>query len=334
MDKEESPKSTASASPQQATENDVYHAYRLLLGRKPDADGFLHYRQRISEGLSLAALVQIFMGSDEYREHNDRTRLGHETSVDLGGYHVVVDRRDPDFGAVIAHSQIYEEPVRQVLRDRLVADDVCLDIGANIGVMTLLAASLVGPGGRVIAVEPNPDNVQLLYKGLLRNRFTNVEVLPLAAADRRAVFAMSGLSNTELVLPAATSSGGRLTQSVILDEVLANLSRLDFVKLDIEGQEPAALRGLQRLVAIHQPTLLVEFNPRCLSHHREDESAFLDWILQRYPRVRAISHFGDDQQFTNSTDLLTFWHRRATEVTSAGSLPEGMLHFDLVTEQS
>ncbi|MEE2790109.1 MAG: FkbM family methyltransferase [Acidobacteriota bacterium] len=333
MDKEESPESTASVSPQQATEEDVYHAYRLLLGREPDDDGFLHYRKRISEGLSLAALVQIFMGSDEYREHHDRTRLGHETSVDLGGYHVIVDRRDPDFGAVIANSQIYEEPIRQVLRDRLVTDDVCLDIGANIGVMTLLAASLVGPRGRVIAVEPNPDNVQLLYKGLLRNRFTNVEVLPLAAADRRSVFAMSGLSNTELIHPDTASPSSRLTQSVILDEILGQLPRLDFVKLDIEGQEPAALRGLHRLVATHRPTLLAEFNPRCLGHHKEDESAFLNWILQRYPRVRVISHFGDDQRFTNSADILTFWRRRATEVTSAGSLPKGMLHFDLVTEQ-
>ena len=97
--------------------------------------------------------------------------------------------------------------------------------------MTFLAAARVGPGGRVIAVEPNPDNVQLLYRGILLNRFTNVEVLPLAGADHRAVFSLFGRSNTELIDAGAADPAGRLVQTVALDEILH-----DFPRLDLNGE--------------------------------------------------------------------------------------------------
>ena len=253
--------------------------------------------------------------------------------MDLGGYQVVVRRSDPDFGADLAHWRVYEEPVRQAMREHLGPDDVCLDVGANVGVMTFLASSCVGPGGRVIAVEPNPDNVQLLYRGIVVNQFTNVEVLPLAAADRRAVFSLSGRSNTELVDLDGPDVTGRLAQSAVLDEILRDLPRLDLIKMDIEGSEPAALRGLRRLVTTHRPALVVEFNPRCLERRGENAQAFAGQVLELYPRVRALSAFGDDEPFTRADDLMTFWRRRATEISAEGTLPEGLLHFDLVAER-
>ena len=117
------------------------------------------------------------------------------------------------------------------------------------------------------------------------------------------------------------------------DDLLGDLPRLDLVKLDIEGSEPAALRGLERLVTTYRPTLLVEYNPRCLTRRGEDPSAFAERLLELYPAVRAISHFGDDERFRRAGDLLSFWRRRADEVTAAGRLPQDLLHFDLVTER-
>ena len=65
---------------------------------------------------------------------------------------------------------------------------MAVDVGANVGVLTFLAASIVGNTGRVIAVEPNPDNLQLLYRGIVLNGFNNVKVLPHAASHARTVF--------------------------------------------------------------------------------------------------------------------------------------------------
>jgi FkbM family methyltransferase len=316
-----------------ATVSDVHHAYRLLLGRDPDPAGLSHYTRRVRDGFPLAELIREFVRSDEYHDRWERERLDDDRPVDLGGYRVLVPTSDPDFGAIIHSYRQYEEPVRAAMRAGLAPGDVCVDVGANIGVMTFLAASIVGSEGRVIALEPNPGNVQLLYRGLLLNGFANVQVLPLAASDRRAVFSLSGRSNTHLVEPRGPSGGGSFAQSVTLDEVAADLPRVDFVKMDIEGHEPQALRGSVRLIARHHPTLLVEFNPRCLKTQDEDPLAYVTWLFARYSRVRAISHFGDDRTFERAGDLITFWQKRAAQVTAAGQLPEGMLHFDLVAER-
>ncbi len=323
---------TPPIDPNLATDADVYHAYRLFLGREPDEDGFAHYRRLVSTGLSLEALAQAFTRSGEHRRRETRIRNDHQDAVDLGGYRVVIDRRDPDFGADIAHWRVYEEPVRQALRDRLGTGQVCVDVGANVGVMTLLAAALVGPTGRVIAVEPNPDNVQLLYQGIVLNRFHNVEVLPLAAADRFAVLSMSDASNTILDTVPEDDSATRYVQSVVLDDRLRELSRLDLIKLDIEGYELVALRGLERSVARHRPTLVVEFNPRCLERQGHEPADLLSWLLERYPQVRAVSQFGDDRCFRGIDELMAFWQHRAAEVAAEGKLPPGLLHLDLVAE--
>jgi FkbM family methyltransferase len=316
--------------PKLATEADVTYAYRLILRREPDAAGLAHYRQRVADGLPFDELLRAFLGSDEYLARLDEERLADQAPVDLGGYSVIVQKGDPDFGRDLFHWQVYEEPVRAAIRAQLTAGDVCLDVGANVGVMTFLAASIVGAEGRVIAVEPNPDNVQLLYRGLLFNRFTNVEVLPLAASDRRAVFSLSGRSNTNLEDARGPDAAGAFVQSVALDDMLGDLPRLDLVKLDVEGHEPQALRGLDRLVGRHRPTLLTEFNPRCLGQQGQDPDAYLAQIFARYPRLRALSPFGDDAAFDQADDVMAFWRTRDAEVAGEGKLPKGHLHFDLV----
>jgi FkbM family methyltransferase len=320
----------APAGPLRATEADVREAYRLLLKRDPDAAGLAHYRQRVREGLLLDELVSQFVRSDEYHDRLERERLAAERPIDLGGYQILVPIDDPDFGAFIAASGQYEEPVRQVMRDYLREGHVCLDIGANIGVMTFLASSLVGPAGLVIAVEPNPGNVQLLYRSAVLNGVTNVQVLPLAASDRRGIFSLTGRSNTHLIDARAVAGGGDFVQSVPLDELFGGLPRLDFVKLDIEGHEPAALEGMWQLVTRYRPVILTEFNPRCLAVQGQDGTACLRRLLALYPRVRAISHFGDDETFGTADEVRAFWERRAAETAATGLQPQGFLHFDLV----
>ena len=313
-----------------ATESDVRHAYRLLLQRDPDPAGLAHHVCRVREGVPLAELIRQFVHSDEYHALKERERLEEEQVVDLGGYQLLVPTRDPDFGSNIYAFKEYEAPVRKALRECLRPGDTFIDIGANIGVMTFLGASIVGASGRVIAVEPNPENVQLLYRNIVLNGSTRVEVLPLAASDRRSVFSLTGRSNTHLSAPQGARGGGHLVQSVPLDDLLGDLPRLDLVKLDVEGHEPPALHGMMRILTRHRPTTVTEFNPRCLSVQRQEPDEYLRRILALYPSVRVISQFGDDERFERAEDVLQFWERRDGEVTAQGLLPRGLLHFDLV----
>jgi FkbM family methyltransferase len=319
------------ATDDRATDDDVFYAYRLILRRDPDPAGIAHHHKLVAEGLSLDRLIRSFVNSDEYRlRQTDEAR---PTPVDLGGYYVCIQKLDTDFGQVIFHSHKYEEHVRQAARENLREGDVAVDVGANVGALTFLAASIVGPTGRVIAVEPNPDNLQLLYRGIVHNRFTNVEVLPHAASNARMVFSLTGgTSNTHLIGAREPQEGGHFVQSIVLDDVLGDMPRLDFVKMDIEGHEPQAFEGFSHLIGRHRPVLLVEFNPRCLVDlQQQDPLAFLKQIFAFYPRVRVTSAFDDNETLDSADKVMAYWERRNREITAKKLLPDRMLHFDLVT---
>jgi FkbM family methyltransferase len=196
----------------------------------------------------------------------------------------------------------------------------------------LLAAKLVGPTGTVVAVEPNPDNLQMLYAGIVANGVSNVRVLPYAASDRRQVFSLrGGTSNTHLVAALPVGEPALYTQSVVLDDELADLPRIDLVKIDIEGHEPIALRGFTRLRQRHRPVLLTEFNPHFLRRNQGVEPIeYARQLLAEYPRLEVSSAFGDAATFDDAGGLMAYWERRSREVAEQGLIGEGMLHFDIV----
>jgi len=90
---------------------------------------------------------------------------------------------------------------------------VALDVGANVGTIAFLAASIVGKAGRVIAVEPNPYNLQLLYRGITHNGFTNIEVLPYAASSARKIFSLTGGTSNRTSSTRDPSETGELLSS-------------------------------------------------------------------------------------------------------------------------
>ena len=68
-----------------------------------------------------------------------------------------------------------------ILRTLIPEGSTVVDVGANLGYFSLLAAKLVGPTGRVVALEPNSENCRLLLSSLRLNGTTNVDLLPVAA---------------------------------------------------------------------------------------------------------------------------------------------------------
>jgi FkbM family methyltransferase len=311
-----------------ATMDDIVAAYRIFLRRLPEPEGYSHFEREVKLGMSLERLVSIFVEADEFK----RLCQPEVTVVDLGGYSVCVDAKDPDFGPGILYNRDYEPHVRAAIRERFRPGQTFVDIGANIGCISLLAASIAGPSGRVISFEPNPTNLQRLYAGIVLNGFENVEVRPLAVSDRRATFTVSGGTSNSVVREAQGLDDSVYAQSVVLDDELAHLSSIDFIKIDIEGHEPRALRGAGGLIRKHRPTLLTEFCPRCLEDGRGGLGPrdYLRQIFGFYDRVRAITMFGDSIEFDDPEAVMDHWRRRDAELAAEGEVAEGMLHFDLI----
>ena len=140
--------------------------------------------------------------------------------------------------------------------------DAFVDVGANVGYYSAIASRRVGKEGLVVAVEASPPTAALLARSIIANQWGNVVLCPLVAGSSTstATFVLetdSGLSRAGLASPL------RLVSARLDDIVLPLLEkrRVRGMKLDIEGGELQALRGLERLFALNKPPrVLLEAN--------------------------------------------------------------------------
>lgn len=179
--------------------------------------------------------------------------------------------------------------VRRILRP----GDTAIDCGANLGLVTLVAARRVGPRGRVHAFEPAPAIVARLRENLVLNRLENVTVHPCAVWNARTTATLHGFAgmshDNDSLARAGDASVERSTpvECAPLDEVLPG-GAVRLLKLDVEGAEWPALRGAERLLSEGpaRPHLILEANPaatRPFGYHPLD---CIEWLVARRPDDR------------------------------------------------
>jgi FkbM family methyltransferase len=144
-------------------------------------------------------------------------------------------------------------------------DSAAIDVGANIGIYTVVFSAAIGTGGRVLAFEPAPENVERLRRNLRINGIANVDVFPLAvgaSSESVALFLSDDAACHSTSAVAAERRGGRsLTVAASsLDTVWNEVRRpwVSVVKIDVEGTELGVLEGARELLAACRPTLLIE----------------------------------------------------------------------------
>ena len=175
----------------------------------------------------------------------------------------------------------YDHDVVQSVQ-RFVGPDACVvDVGANVGAVTLLMAKLVGSGGRVHAVEPGPPLVERLRVNLALNPAVahRVTVHQIGLSDAPGTLTwrpdQSNIGNA--VLQSNSCPGGVTVPVTTLDSLAASWApgRVDFIKIDVEGMELEVLRGVSADVGDATPGDLVRDNgvfpcvpPGTLGHSR------------------------------------------------------------------
>ena len=167
------------------------------------------------------------------------------------------------------------EPNEFAVLDRVLKPGmVFLDGGANEGVYTVFASARVGPTGRVIAVEPSPRELRRLEANIKINRAANVIIADVALGERPRSVKLTlaeqqhSRQNTlgTLIYEGVNSIEVRCVRAVTIDDlILAHaLSRLDIVKLDLEGAEFRALIGARNTLRDMRPLLLIEVSDAAL----------------------------------------------------------------------
>jgi FkbM family methyltransferase len=156
------------------------------------------------------------------------------------------------------------ETEKMLLAARLLQrGDTVFDIGANVGIYTLLFSECVGETGHVVAFEPVPANIHFLRQHVSLNRFCNVSVVEAAVSSTSGVaaFALGESSSVGHVCAA----GDLQVRAVKLDDFLAASGRApSLIKIDVEGGEHDVLKGACHLLAHVRPHLLLAVHSESL----------------------------------------------------------------------
>lgn len=161
-------------------------------------------------------------------------------------------------------------PVAPIVRNLVKPGDTVVDVGANIGYITARLADIVGPVGRVYAIEPVPETYDLLTRTVRRLKLESVRPVHACASSRSGEVTMEipaaqqggeNLYESRIIDPLGSDTSGRRVSvpALTLDEIVEDAKGpVTFVKIDVEGHEGEVIRGAAGLLARHQPALYIE----------------------------------------------------------------------------
>lgn len=253
------------------TRDHIVWAYRILLDRDPESEEVILPKMRGHQ--NTRDLRHDIVTSAEYQEKNRDYAQMNERNLVIKeiepGLRLVIDLADHAIGLNILRGR-FELNELEFVRRTVKPGQHVVDAGAHIGLFAMHLAAAVGPSGSVHCFEPFDANAECLEQAIIENRFADCVVV-----ERAAVGAAAGMAPL-VYAPAALNSGGayigrsggevppghetRQIRVVALDGY-ALRRPVSFIKIDVEGAEPQALRGAARLLREDRPVILSEVHP-------------------------------------------------------------------------
>jgi FkbM family methyltransferase len=183
--------------------------------------------------------------------------------VIINSHKIFLDKRDC---LRLSTRKSYEPFITQTCINNIKEGDTVIDLGANIGYYTLLFAKLVGKSGKVIAFEPHPENFAILKKNVEANGYKNVVCEQKAvskSSERIKLFIDEEATTKHAIANSKFCSKNFVSvDSVKLDDYLEENTKIDFIKMDIEGAEYFVLEGMKNVLEKNPTmTIITEFTP-------------------------------------------------------------------------
>jgi FkbM family methyltransferase len=243
-----------------------------------------------------------------------------EAATDLGP--LWVERRGTILTPWLLDKGYWDPALSGLMRRALLPGMTFVDVGANIGYLTILGAQLVGSTGRVFAIEPDPINLSILEANLERHGCSNVTVLPVAAWSERTQLNLTRPPDEGAAAQVGRTEGdGNQVPAAPLDELIEG--PVDYIKVDCEQTDHVVVRGAERLIRENPAMLItVEYLPGHASHTGESPSEILNqyeamglspfWISYPKPGLRPTGY----------------------EQIADARLPEGSVSFDFAMSRT
>jgi len=205
--------------------------------------------------------------------------------IESDGCTIFLDRSDIAVSGALALKG-FETFETELFKQALKPGMNFVDIGAHIGYYSLIASKIVGSSGKVFSLEPEPGNFSLLKKNVEANGAMNITPINAAVSDtagKRDLF-IERYNKGHHSFGQNQGSAGKITVATeTLDGVLEKHGnpRIDAIKIDIEGAEPIALRGMKATIA-RNPHIVIftEVYPRCMEKLGESPKRYLEELTK------------------------------------------------------
>ena len=222
--------------------------------------------------------------------------------IEIQGSKMLIDSKDVSSAILktfegYAKNLVHEKATTKLFKQVVKEGNMLVDLGANIGYFTLLAAKIVGPEGKVFAFEPEPQNYNYLKKNIALNNYDNVKVIQRAVSDKNGKTELyicdydTGHHTINKYDGIDAYSRGRSTknhsieiETITLDSFLEEENtHIDVVKMDIEGAEMLALLGMDKILRKNKNIkMFIEFFPLLIEKMGNSPREFIRKLLEDY----------------------------------------------------
>lgn len=175
----------------------------------------------------------------------------------------------------------YEKYETAIMLGQVNKNSVVVDVGANIGYYTLLLAKEVK---KIYAFEPDEEVFQILKKNVEENKLKNVVLINKAVGDKNEKVKIE--KNKDNFGDSRISDKGELVECVKLDEVIKE--RVDLIKVDVQGWEPAVIEGAKNIIEKDSPILFLEYTPG-----EYKDKKMINFLKKIYKNIWSINDFAE-----------------------------------------
>ena len=225
------------------------------------------------------------------------------------GHEMYLDPNDSIVSPFLLRDGYFEPYETALIASQVRQGDVVLDIGANIGYYTLILARLVGETGRVYAFEPDPNNFEFLRKNVRANGYQNVIYIKKAVSDKTGPLSLYLCPDNKGDHRIYDSQDDRETlsiEAVTLDEHFSDFQgQINFIKMDIQGAEGRAVKGMKKLLAQHPETAMItEFWPAGLERSGVSATDYLSDLEELGFQLFRIDEEEESTELTTRDELI------------------------------
>ena len=238
--------------------------------------------------------------------------------VTVYGHNLTIDEND---SLQLSIWPNYEPLIADIFYSEVKTGDVVLDIGANIGVFTLLGAKLVGSEGSVYAFEPDPENFSLLTQNVNQSRYKNITLVNKAVNSQTCPLKLYQSESNRGDHQIHDSGQNRKfisVQGVAIDDYFdENEKRVKLIKMDIQGAEWDAIQGMSNILNQDHPLIIIsELWPFGLLRAGVSTEIYLSFMKERNFEIFHINHASNQLIKMDIDNVIKLFHIEDTEWSS------------------